>query len=281
MSAHNPYFQTALADFVKRNHNELAALMSVSPQDISQYDLEQVLEGCAHEILSISFEFHGRFDQYALAEIALIPKSQRNLDFAAKLMARNEIANRMNKPLHQAHEARRPYGNVLGAMVDDWLTKRMRQTFRKIVDSSIEVEKRSRKLIAAMEAFKQDPSKENRVKVSVAVKSLNKGLVSSHYQAKAGAAWALRAGFSATAVTKGINQIYLKKMDRLVNSFERVDGWLGDRGIKTSIAAGIDRRRNIIERELVIAAGNREYNGLAKPQQKQAKYSIEGMQYAR
>ena len=117
MSAHNPYFQTALADFVKRNHNELAALMSVSPQDISQYDLEQVLQGCAEEILSISFEFHGRFDQYALAEIALIPKSQRNLDFAAKLMARNEIANRMNKPLHQAHEARRPYGTVLGAMV--------------------------------------------------------------------------------------------------------------------------------------------------------------------
>lgn len=140
-----------------------------------------------------------------------MPVANRNLEVAAKLMARNKIGLMMYTLLYKARASRPAYGKLLGKKADEWRMNRMRGTFQKITKTSDDVEHRTRTLQIAMHNFRVNSCKQNKLKVNVAVKSLNKSLLSSHYQAKAGAAWALRAGFSAYSVAKSLNGLYLKK----------------------------------------------------------------------
>ncbi|WP_338924128.1 hypothetical protein V0M98_38585 (plasmid) [Pseudomonas silesiensis] len=264
MAANNLFYQAALAQFVKNNHANLAQLYGGDEDGLSQFDLELVLDQTAGQMLRLVFEYNGRFDQFTLRELALMPPANRNLEVAAKLMARNEIGLMMNTPLYKSRAARPAYGKLLGERVDEWRMNRMRETFQKISKTSEDVEGRTRTLKIAMQNFRVNPCKQNKLKVNVAVKSLNKSLLSSHYQAKAGAAWALRAGFSAHAVAKSLNGLYLKKMAKMAASFAKVDDWLAHNGIKSSISDGIDRRRKIVIRDLQLAHANPEYEGLQK-----------------
>ncbi|WP_274645005.1 hypothetical protein [Pseudomonas serbica] len=264
MPSNNLFYQAALAQFVKNNHAKLAQLYGGDADGLSQYDLELILDQTAGQTLRLVFEYNGRFDQFTLNELALMPASKRNLEVAAKLMARHEVSLMMNTPLYKAMASRPAYGKILGERVDEWRMKRMRETFQKITKTSQQVERNTHRLKVAMKNFVDNPSKHNKMKVNVAVKSLKKSLVASHYQAKSGAAWALRAGFSAHAVAKSLNGLYLKKMAKMASSFGKVDNWLEHHGIKNDISAGIDRRRKIVIRDLRLADADPEYQGLQK-----------------
>lgn len=268
MPANNLFYQAALAQFVKNNHAQLAKLYGGEADGFSQSDLELVLDYTAGKMLKVCFEYNGRFDDYTLKELALMPATARNLDVAAKLMARHEVGLMMNTPLYKAREVRPAYGNLLGPRVDEWRTNRMRETFKKIIDTGTEVERRTHILKISMQNYRINPSRDNKLKVNVAVKSLNKSLQASHYQAKAGAGWALRAGFSAYSVAKALNNIYLDKLANMAKSFGKVDEWLAHNGLKNGISEGISRRRNIVLRDLQLAHANPEYEGLQKFQER-------------
>lgn len=264
MPSNNLFYQAALAQFVKNNHAKLAQLYGGDVDGLSQYDLELVLDQTAGQTLRLVFEYNGRFDQFTLNELALMPASKRNIEVAAKLMARHEVSLMMNTPLYKARASRPAYGKILGERVDEWRMKRMRETFEKITKTSQQVERNTHRLKVAMKVFVENPSQHNKIKVNVAVQSLKKSLVASHYQAKSGAAWALRAGFSAHAVAKSLNGLYLKKMAKMASSFGKVDNWLDHHGIKNDISTGLDRRRKIVIRDLRLADADPEYQGLQK-----------------
>lgn len=258
-TAFNSY-DSALTKFVKDNHSHLSLLYGATPDQVSQDDLKIMLGYTANLELRSVFEFKGKLGPEALFEIRRIPASSRTLDTAARAIAHHEVGLVINKPLSKARDVLPSYGKALTSYVSEWRTRKMRATFRKLVDASLEVDNKTRTLLATVKAFREVPSLQNKIKVQVAIKGVNKSLLSAHFHAKAGAAWSLRAGFTGIQAARAINTVYITRITRLANSFEKLDDFLQRQGIPSNVSEGINRRKKILNRELMLANADPSFN---------------------
>jgi hypothetical protein len=283
MAATNQIFLEALDSFVRTNHGHLSDLYGAKSDEYSVEDFKTILEYSAGIQLKAVFEFRGRLGAEALFEVKRIPKKIRTLDHAAKAIAHDEVGHIINRPLHKSRSYTPNYGKSLSAIVDTWRTKKMRATFRKLISVSFSVDNCTKALLASMRDYRKDPSLDQKTAVKIAVKALNKQLISAHFHAKAGAAWSLRAGFTGVQAARAISTVYIKRMNTLAGSLQKVDDWLSENGIASSLAEGINRRKKILSRELMLANADIEYNNeeLDKYQiLRQAKYEHGVLNYA-
>lgn len=253
-------YDSALTKFVRDNHSHLSLLYGATPDQVSTDDLKIMLGYTANLELRSVFEFKGKLGPEALFEIRRIPSSSRTLDTAAKAIAHHEVGLVINKPLSRARDVLPTYGKALTSYVAEWRTRKMRATFRKLVDASLEVDNKTRKLLETVRAFREVPSLQNKLKVQVAIKGVNKSLLSAHFHAKAGAAWSLRAGFTGIQAARAINTVYITRITRLANSFEKLDESLQRLGIPSNVSEGINRRKKILNRELMLANADPSFN---------------------
>lgn len=260
MSTKNDAYDSALTRFVRDNHSHLSLMYGTTPDQLSQDDLKVMISYTANLELRSVFEYKGNLGPEALFEIRRIPASSRTLDTAAKAIAHHEVGLVLNRPLSKARQVLPSYGKALSSYVSEWRTRKMRATFRKLVSASTEVDRKTEALISATKRYRDIPSLQNKMKVQVAIKAVNKSLLSAHFHAKAGAAWSLRAGFTGIQVARAINTVYIKKIKKLSANYERLDSWLGRNGIKSTISEGINRRNKILSRELMLANADISYN---------------------
>lgn len=260
MSTDYNSYDSALTRFVKDNHSHLSMLYGTTPDQVSPDDLKIMLGYTANLELRSVFEFKGRLGPEALFEIRRIPASSRTLDTAARAIAHHEVGLVINKPLSKARDVLPSYGKALTSYVSEWRTRKMRATFRKLVDASLEVERQTIALLDNVRAFREVPSLQNKMKVQISIKAVNKSLLSAHFHAKAGAAWSLRAGFTGIQAARAVNTVYIKKITKLAGSFERLDEFLQRQGIPSKVAEGINRRKKILNRELMLANADPELN---------------------
>lgn len=253
-------YEAALTKFVKDNHSHLSLLYGTTPDQVSQDDLKIMLGYTANLELRSVFEFKQKLGPDALFEIRRIPSSLRHLETAAKAIAHHEVGLVINKPLSRARDVLPTYGKALSSYVTEWRTRKMRATFRKLVDASVDVENKTRGLLDTVKAYREIPSLQNKIKVQLALKSVNKSLLSAHFHAKAGAAWSLRAGFTGIQAARAVNTVYIKKITRLGNSFEKLDRYLQSQGIASKVSEGINRRKKILNRELMLANADPSFN---------------------
>lgn len=253
-------YDSALTKFVKDNHSHLSLLYGTTPDQISQDDLKIMLGYTANFELRSVFEFKGKLGPEALFEIRRIPAASRTLETAAKAIAHHEVGLIINKPLNKARETLPSYGRALSSYVSEWRTRKMRATFRKLIGATNEVDKRTVSLLAAVKLYREVPSLQNKVKIQVAIKGVNKALLSAHFHAKAGAAWSLRAGFTGIQAAQAINTVYIRKVTKLSKSFAKLDAWLENNGIPSKVSNGITRRKKILSRELMLANADPEYH---------------------
>lgn len=260
MSAKDFSFKVALDNFVASNHGHLSTMFGANPSDLSHDDLKVIVEYTAGLQLRTVFEFKGTLGPEALFELKRIPAEKRTMEKAAKAIAHHEVGLLMNKELFRARDVLPTYGKKLSKFVEEWRTKKMRATFRKLVSASNDVDKKTSGLLSTMKDFKEVPSLQNKQAVQLAVKSLNKSLLSAHFHARAGAIWSLRSGYTGIQTARAMNTVYVKKISRLALSAEKIDSWLSEKGISSSISEGINRRKKILNRELMMANADPEFN---------------------
>lgn len=246
-------YDLALAKFVKENHSQLSFLYGTTPDQVSSDDLRIVLGYTANLELRSVFEFKGKLGPEALFEIRRIPAASRTLDTAARAIAHHEVGLVINKPLSKARDVLPSYGKALGGYVAEWRMRKMRATFRKLVDASLEVDNKTRALLDAVKSYRDVPTLQNKIKVQSAIKGVNKSLLSAHFHAKAGAAWSIRAGFTGLQAARAINTVYIQRINKLSASYEKLDDFLQRQGISSKVSEGINRRKKILNRELMLA----------------------------
>lgn len=260
MTTESNSYDSALTKFVKDNHSSLSLLYGATPDQVSTDDLKIMLGYTANLELRSVFEFKGRLGPEALFEIRRIPSSSRTLESAAKAIAHHEVGLVINKPLSKAREVLPTYGKAISSYVSEWRMRKMRATFRKLVDASLDVDRKTSALLDTVKAFREVPSLQNKIKVQVAIKSVNKSLLSAHFHAKAGAAWSLRAGFTGIQAARAVNTVYIQRISKLANSFEKLDSFLQKQGISSNVSDGIHRRKKILNRELMLANADPSLN---------------------
>lgn len=253
MSKAHDHYDSELTKFVRDNHSHLSFLYGTTPDQVSADDLKIMLGYTANLELRSVFEFKGKLGPEALFEIRRIPASSRTLDTAARAIAHHEVGLVINKPLSKARDILPVYGKALGVYVSEWRTRKMRATFRKLVDASMEVDNKTRVLLEAARAFRDVPSLQNKIKVQAAIKGVNKSLLTAHFHAKAGAAWSIRAGFTGIQAARAINTVYIQKITKLSASYAKLDDFLQLQGITCKVSEGINRRKKILNRELMLA----------------------------
>lgn len=254
------FYNSALQVFVKRYKDDLESLFDFRSGDISDEGLCLAVDYVAGLHLRACFEYKGVLNHEALNELRFIPRNLMSPSRAAQAIAQFEVGQTLNKPLHKSFQKKLNYGSKLINLIEEWRTKKMRSTFKKLINSSLDAEKKAVSLVKAIQMFRKEPSAQNKAKVSVAVKNLNKSLVSSHYHARAGAAWSLRAGFTGIRTARAMNNVYIKKIARLGESLSKLDTWLNNNGIKSQMAEGIHRRKKILNRELMLANADPSIN---------------------
>jgi hypothetical protein len=260
MSASFDSYDIALNKFVRDNHSHLSLLYGAPPEQVSSEDIKIMLGYTADLELRAVFEFKGRLAQEALFEIRKIPAEQRTLETAAKAIAHHEVGQILNKPLSKARDALPAYGKALSSYVVEWRTKKMRATFRKLIDATMEVDNRTAALLDAARGYRDLPTLQNKVRVQVAIKGLNKSLLSAHFHAKAGAAWSLRAGYTGIKAARAVDTVYIQKVTKLAGKLEKLDSWLSEKGISSKMSEGIIRRKKILNRELMLANADPSLN---------------------
>ncbi len=254
------FYKSALLAFSEQYLDQLSELYNIRPGSLKAGDMVIILEYTANLQMESVFEFNGRLGQLAINEIRNIPESSRSLEKVAKSIAHHEVGLTINRPLHKSLNENPDYGKLLQDMVSEWRVRKMRSTFRKLITSSFVAEQKIKELISVSRKYKSDPSYENKLAVKVAINSVNKSLISAHFQARAGAAWSLRAGFTGIRAARAMNSVYIKKINKLAESLSQMDNWLISNGIKSEMAIGINRRKKILNRELMLANSDPRYN---------------------
>lgn len=260
MTKDNTGYDDALNTFVRENHSHLSLLYGTTPDQVNHTDLKVVLGYTADHVLKSIFEFKGKLGPETLFELRRIPANDRTLEGAAKAIAHHEVGLILNKPLNKARDVLPTYGKALSSYVTEWRTRKMRATFRRLIGAADDVDRKTVALLAAVKQYRTLPTLNNKVAVKVAIKDVNKSLLAAHYHAKAGAAWSLRAGFGAMQVARAVNGVYIRKISKLSTNFVKLDKWLNDQGISSTIGDGINRRKKILNRELMMANADPQYH---------------------
>lgn len=244
---------SSLYDFVEKHNTKLSLLYGVEPGTLSNDDLRTILTYTFGLEFKKLFKEKGRLDDEALAEIKLAPKSKRNIDVATKAIVHKDIGNTINKPIHKARDRDRRFGSYFSERIEAYRTEKMRQSFKRLVAATAQIEARTRTLVAYINYAIQYPSPESRRNVSFAIRQLNGSLVAAHMSARAGTVWALRSGFGSRSVSKALSSLYIQRMNRIAGTYKKLDTFLAHTGIRSNISDGIVKRKKILTRELMMA----------------------------
>lgn len=253
-------YKDELGRFVRDNHDKLSMLYGIEPELLSDHDLKTMVNySFGLELKRIHVRTTGdRFDEEAMAEIKLSPKEKRSIDVASKAIAHKDVGYTINKPIHKAREKDNRFGKFFSERIDAWRIHKMRKSFNRMVAATVQIEARTKTLIAFINYAIQHPSPESRRNVTFAIRQLNGSLVAAHTSARAGAAWALRSGFASRSVSRAISTLYIQRMGRLANTYKKLDTFLEHEGIRSNIYSGIVKRKKILSRELMLANADNE-----------------------
>lgn len=256
MKSHNAFFNASLRNFVSKNHGQISDQFGEDGPQLTPEDLFKMMEVSVGPQMRALFERKGRIDESIIKEIAMMPKSERTINHLSNLIARAEIGMAMNKPIYRAMEESPSYGPLLDPFISAYRRVRMRREMLALSNTAIDIEKNALNLMAAVSRLKASPTEQNKVRVRVAIKTVNKSLLKAHRRARIGSVWALRSGFSGDSVMRAMNRLYMKRMKKLSPGMARLDEIISSHGIKSEISKGIDRRHSIINREMMMACAN-------------------------
>lgn len=247
-------YSVALKSFVEKHRKTIAFLFSTADDDLSVHDLKAMLEHVIGAQLQTTFEYWGGFGVETLQELQRIPREHRSHQVARKALERAEFQHVQNRPLRSVVPATLGR-NPLADHLDQWLKNRVRKELKVLAEATLEIERKTRRLVQALEKFRANPSPVNRRLVAAEVKGLNRALTKMHARARVAGAWAIRAGYHSAAAAQALDHLYFKRAQRLESSTMKLDTWLAQNGFNVRVSAGIGRRSQILFEELPSGAG--------------------------
>lgn len=275
-------YNKALNRFVMGNHTKLSLLYGVQPELLTTYDLEAILNSSYGIELKKIHETKGEIDEEAIGELKLLPKSKRDVDEVSKAIAHKKLASSAKTPLHKAGERDNKFGKSFSEKIEHWRLEKMKQSFKRMVTATAQVEARTKTLIAFINYAIEYPSPNSRRNVSFAIKGLSGSLLTAHTSARSGAAWAMRSGFSSRSVSAAVSTLYLHRIGSMAKTYKKLDTFLAHTGIRSNISNDIVKRNKILTQELKLASADPELaRGVSIASARRSELESKGLVYGR
>ena len=125
-----------------------------------------------------------------------------------------------------------------------------RASFRRINDVSIELRDELFAVYRLAAEIRKPANADQSLQISQSFKSMRNLVQKLAWHTKAGAAWALSAGYSAEGVEKAVVRLTLNRLDRIVRSAHRIEHQLISKGLREDLVQNIWKRYDGLRVEL-------------------------------
>ncbi|MHD0644674.1 hypothetical protein ACYPKM_03410 [Pseudomonas aeruginosa] len=253
MSAITATYDAELTRFVEQYRRHLLSIYNLRQDSLSNSEIAIAIEySCGLEIKD-TFERTGRIGLEALGALVAKPVKDRTLDAVCKALRAHEAGLVTNVTLQDTNSRPFVYSPLVRDNISEFRKGRRDKAFRKLAQSALGIMKNTYGLITALKTHKKVDSAESKIKVRVAANALKKSLMDSHRQARLATTWALREGYTSPLVTKGVKRLYIAPMKQLEKRLLSLDKLMAERGLGANLCEGIERRRRILQRELMLS----------------------------